>query len=216
MASAKCEQTEAEKRSRAAQGTLAAESELAEREKELVGERATLALLQAGTRPEEVEVAQATVERLREEVSNLNDVSSRLSIQSPVAGVITTCCLKEKVGDYFEEGELICEVEDAQQLEIVIALDEDQTARVRLGQRVRLKARSLPFEIFEVEVERIAPRAAEGDVQSKVNIYCRLDDPDGKLRSGMTGYARIQGRQATIATVFSEKCLRFIRTEFWW
>ena len=149
-------------------------------------------------------------------MSYLKETSRRLAIHSPVAGVITTDRLKQKIGDYFEEGELICEVEDAQQLEIVIALDEDQAARVRPGQRVRLKARSLPFEVFEVEVERIAPRASKGDVQSQVNIYCRLDDPDGKLRSGMTGYARIQCTRAAIATVLATKCLRFIRTEFWW
>ena len=79
-----------------------------------------------------------------------------------------------------------------------------------------MKARSLPFEVFGVEVERIAPLAAKGDFQSQVNIFCRLDDPDGKLRSGMTGYARIDCGHAPIASVFSEKCLRFIRTEFWW
>jgi multidrug resistance efflux pump len=192
------------------------QTELAEREKELAHEQATLALLQAGTRPEDIEAGQATVERLREEAAYLNDVSRRLSIQSPVGGVITTGRLQEKVGDYFEEGELICEVEDAQQLEIVISLDEDRAARIHARQKVRLKARSLPFEVFEVEVERIAPRADKGDVQSQVNIYCRMDDPDGKLRSGMTGYARIQCRQAPLAAVFGEKCLRFIRTEFWW
>jgi multidrug efflux pump subunit AcrA (membrane-fusion protein) len=216
VACARRGQTEAERRSRAALGTSMAESELAEREKELAVEQATLALLEAGTRPEEIEAAEATVERLREEVSSLNDVNDRLLIQCPSAGVITTCRLQEKTGDYFEEGELICEVEDARQLEIVIALDEDQAARVQPGQHVRLKARSLPFEVFEVEVERIAPRAASSIVQSTVNVYCRLDDPDGALRSGMTGHARIDCGQASVATVFTTKCLRFIRTEFWW
>ena len=216
VACARRGQTEAERRSRAALGTSMAESELAEREKELTVEEATLALLQAGTRSEEIEAAQATVERLREQVSSLNDVSDRLLIQSTTAGVITTCRLREKIGNYFEEGELICVVEDARQLEIVIALDEDQAARVQPGQRVRLKARSLAFEVFEVEVERIAPRAATGEVQSNVNVYCRLNDPGGVLRSGMTGHARIDCGRASIATVVSTKCLRFIRTEFWW
>jgi len=143
-------------------------------------------------------------------------VNDRLLIQSPAAGVITTCRLREKIGDFFEEGELICEVEDGSQLQIVISLPEDQAARVEPGQQVCLKARSLPFEVFEVEVERIAPRAVTGDVQSNVNIYCRLDDPDGAFRSGMTGHARIDCGQASLASVFSTKCLRFIRTEFWW
>ena len=154
--------------------------------------------------------------RLHEEISYLKQISGRLAIHSPVAGVITTDRLKQKIGDYFEEGELICEVEDAQQLEVVIALDEDQAARVSPGQTVRMKARSLPFEVFEVEVERIDPRADKGDVQSHVNIYCRLDDPQGRLRSGMTGHARIECGRGSLAAIFAKNCLRFIRTEFWW
>jgi multidrug efflux pump subunit AcrA (membrane-fusion protein) len=216
VACAKCEQTEAEERARAARGTMAAESELAEREKELTHEQATLALLEAGSRPEEIEAAEATVARLREEASYLNELTSRLAIHSPVAGSITTCRLKEKIGDYFEEGGLICDVEDAQTLEVVIAVDEDQAARVRPGQKVRLKARSLPFDVFEVQVERIAPRATQGEVQSAVNVYCRLDDPDRRLRSGMTGYARIRCGRNAIGSVFVTNCARLIRTEFWW
>ena len=130
--------------------------------------------------------------------------------------MITTSRLKEKIGDYFHEGELIGEVEDLGRLEIVIALDEDQAAKVQPGQRVRLKARSQPFDVFEVQVQRIAPRAAKGDVQSHVNVYCRLSAPYGQLCSGMTGYARIECGQSSIATVCYKNCLRFVRTEFWW
>ena len=60
---------------RAARGTLAAESELAEREKDLAYERAALALLEAGSRPEEIEVARATVTRLRQGISYFRDTS---------------------------------------------------------------------------------------------------------------------------------------------
>ena len=48
---------------RAARGTLVDESELAEREKDLAYERSALALLEAGSRPEDIEVARATVTR---------------------------------------------------------------------------------------------------------------------------------------------------------
>ena len=60
---------------RAARGTLAAESELAEREKDLAYERSALALLEAGSRPEKIEVARATVTRLREGISCFEDTS---------------------------------------------------------------------------------------------------------------------------------------------
>ena len=60
---------------RAARGTLAAERELAEREKDLAYGRAALALLEAGSRPEDIEVARATVTRLREGISYFKDTS---------------------------------------------------------------------------------------------------------------------------------------------
>lgn len=213
---ARCDRAVAEKKARIALGTLAAQSTLAEREKELAMEQAALAMLEAGSRPEKIEAAEATIARLAEELSYLGVISSRQAIRSPVAGCITTIRLKEKVGDFFAAGDLICEVEDSGALEVAIALDEDQAARIQPGQTVRLKARSLPFEMFEVQVQRIAPQATKGDFQSKVNVYCSLNDADLQLRSGMTGYAHIECRRATIAAVLTEKCLRFIRTEFWW
>jgi len=60
---------------RAARSTLAAESELAEYEEDLAYERAALALLEAGSRPDEIKVAWATVTRLREGISCFKDTS---------------------------------------------------------------------------------------------------------------------------------------------
>jgi multidrug resistance efflux pump len=56
----------------------------------------------------------------------------------------------------------------------VIAIAEDDAARLRPGQQVRLKARALPFEVFEVKVVRVAPKAVQGDAaRSTVNVYCQ-------------------------------------------
>ena len=124
--------------------------------------------------------------------------------------------LKEKVGSYFAEGELICEIDDPQTLEAVVTLDEEQAADIQPGQTVRLKARALPFEVFEARVERIAPQAVEGDLQSTVTVYCRMQGSHEELRSSMTGYARIERGHGPIGVVLAKRCLRLIRTEFWW
>ena len=213
---AQYEKTVAEKQALAELGTLTAESELAAREKERTAEQAALALLELGARPEEIESAEATVARRQEEMANLQHLQHRLLIHSRVTGSIMTARLREKIGDYFEEGDLICEVEDPQSLEVIIKLDEDQAARVRAGQKVRLKARALPFEIFEVEVDRIAPKADEGELQSTVSVYCKMQESCDGLRSGMTGHARIECGRGPLAQVFTRHCLRRVRTEFWW
>ena len=211
-----CEQTLAEKRARQSVGTLDAETTLAKRQKELAEEQSALKLLEAGTRTEEINAAEAQVARLGEEVKYLRHVQERLLIVSPVSGAVITPRLKEKIGHYFVEGELICEVEDPVTLDVEITLAEEEAARVKPGQNIRLKARALPFDVFEAKVERISPRAVSGTLQNTVTVYCKLTNSDKHLRSGMTGYARIDCGRGPAGEILAKRALRMLRTEFWW
>jgi putative peptide zinc metalloprotease protein len=209
------EQARAEKRVREAKGTLEAEAELARREKELADAQATLTLMEAGSRPEEIEAERARVARLEEDLRYLTGQSGKLTVTSPVAGVITTPRLREKVGQYLHEGDLIGVVEEPGGLEAEIALAEQDVARVQAGQTVKLKARATPFEMVEVPVDRLAPAAGKGEVQSTITVYCRLGDNAADLRPGMTGHARIViGRRAP-GLILLDRALRYVRTEFW-
>jgi multidrug resistance efflux pump len=210
------EQARADKRARQARGTLEAEAELARREKELAEARAILALMEAGSRPEEVEAERARLARLEEERRYLTGLCGKLAVTSPVAGVVTTPRLREKEGQYLREGDLIGVVEEPGGLEAEIALPEQDVARVEVGQRVELKARVAPFETVAVRVERLAPAAGRGEVQSTVTVYCRLGGYAAALRPGMTGHARIVTGRRAPGRIFLDRALRYLRTEFWW
>jgi multidrug resistance efflux pump len=224
------EQARAERHARRARGTLEAEAELAKRAKELADTRAALALLELGNRAEEIEAERARLARLAEEVRYLEGLRDRVRVISPVGGLVATPHLREKVGQYLHEGELIGVVEEPAGLEAEIALAEQDAVRVRPGQRVELKARALPFETRTAQVDRIATAAERGDAQSTVTVYCRVPSPlsprrrgvggEGEaapgLRSEMTGYARIYTGRRRVGEILIDRVLRFIRTEFWW
>jgi len=222
VAQAQLAQAQFQKRHREALGTreaiagLDAEAELARREKDLADTQGTLTLMEAGTRPEEIEAARARLARLNEEARHLEQLESKLLVNGHLPGLITTARLKEKVGQYVREGELICLVEEPGSLEAEIALAEEDVARVRPGQRVELKVRALPFDTCRATVERIAPSATPGDVQGTVTVYCRLENPVVGLQPGMSGYGRISTGQRPIGAIVLDRVLRFLRTEFWW
>jgi multidrug resistance efflux pump len=195
---------------------LEAEAELARRDKELADAQGALALLEAGTRPETVEAEQAHLARLREEAGYLEALGQKLAVCCPVGGVVVTSRLREKVGQYFKEGDLICIIEEPSTLEAEITLAEQDLTRVRVGQSVELKARSLPFETFAATVDRIAPAAGRGEVQSTVTLCCRLPNDGGELRLGMTGQARVFTGRQSVVRVLLDRALRLVRTEFWW
>jgi HlyD family secretion protein len=218
MRQSQVQQAEAEKRAREASGTLTFESELARREKELADTQAALALLEAGGRPEEIEAEQARLARLQEELSYLKGMREKEDVYCSVGGVMTTVRLKEKIGQFFEKGLLIGTVEDIDDLEVEIAMSEQDVAGVEIGQDVELKARALSSQTFTARVDRIAPAAvsAVGDVQSKLAVYCKVVNTSGDLRSGMTGFGRVYRGTKPIGMIVCGKLLRYVRTEFWW
>jgi membrane fusion protein (multidrug efflux system) len=129
--------------------------------------------------------------------------------------------LKERVGQFLHEGDLICLVEDPTILRAEVKLPEQEVERVRPGQRVELKARALPFEPFTGTVERLAPAVATdygptSAGQNTVTVYVAIDGLHDDLKPGMTGHARVNCGRAASGRVLGEKLLRFLRTEFWW
>jgi multidrug efflux pump subunit AcrA (membrane-fusion protein) len=215
-------QAQSQKRHRQALGTreaiagLNAEAELARREKDLADAQSALTLLEAGTRPDQIEAGRAHLARLQEEAAYLEALRDKLLVSSPISGVITTSRLREKIGQYVREGELICQVEEPTVLEAEITITEQEVPRVRPGQAVELKSRALPFETLEALVDRIAPTAVHGDAQGSVIVYCRLDKSPTELRPGMTGHARIYSGRRPIGEILLKWALSYVRTEFWW
>jgi multidrug resistance efflux pump len=213
---ARLAEAEAAKRAHQAKGTLEAEAELARREKELAEAQGVLRLLEAGTRPQEVEAERARLAGLREEVRHLEDQQGKQAVTAPVPGLVVTAYLKQKVGQYLRKGDLICVVEEPAALEAEITLAEQDAARVQKGQDIELKARAMPYETLATKVDRIAPAAGRGEQQSSVAIYCRLNDSPAHLRSEMTGYARVHTGHRPMGAIVLDRALRFVRTEFWW
>jgi multidrug resistance efflux pump len=213
-ARAQVAQARADRRAREAKGVSEARLELDRRERDLAEDRAALAVLETGTRPKELDAERARLEGLRADEAYLLGVQARLVVSSPVPGVVTTPRLKEKVGQYVREGDLICLVEEPDALEAEVTVSEQDAGRVRVGQPVGLKARSLVSETFAARADRVAPAAAAGDGQSTVTVYCRLDRTP--LRPGMSGYARVYGEPRSVGGFLLSRAVRFVRTEFWW
>jgi multidrug efflux pump subunit AcrA (membrane-fusion protein) len=214
-ASAQLAQVQAQRRARELTGTREEETEAARRQKELADAQAALTLLECGSRPEERDAARALVTRLNEELHYLEQSQGQTSVASPVAGIVTTPHLADRVGQYVREGEVICLIEEPSALEAEITLGDEEMARVRVGQEVELKARPLPFRSFRARVDRVAPRVLQGDQHSTVTVYCKVEGTAEELRPGMAGHARIGCGRRPLGAIWADRLLRFLRTEFW-
>lgn len=211
-------EAEADRRVKEANGLRTIEAEISRREQELADAISQLDLLQAGTRPEEIDAEVARQEQLQEQLRFYNSQKEKLIVQSSVSGVVATPRMHEKIGQLATQGLPICVIENASTSRVEIAVGEDDVLGVSSGQPVILKARALPFDTFEATVEHIAT-AATLQVPKQRNVlvvHCELANQDGRLRSGMTGFGRIFRGHRTLGSVMLSKVMRYLRTEFWW
>ncbi len=221
---AQVEQALADRRAHDAAGVLVAEQELAGRERELGEAQSALTLLEAGTRPEEITAQRARLRQIEADVEELEAIERKQTVIAPTAGVVVTPHVADRIGRHFSQGEVICVLDDVEQLTAEIALSEDAVRRVSGGQSARLRPRGLTMETIATNVNHVAAAAAAtipgmaatGTLPSTVTIACDVPNPERRLRPGMTGYARIDTGRRSIAAIVQDRVLHYVRTEFWW
>ena len=191
---------------------------VAVRGKELEEARERLKVLLAGSRPEEIEALEADLRRLNGQASYLQDQLKSLNVVSPIAGVITTHKLKEKVGENVKKGDLIADVNAVKTVIVEIAVPEKEIADVKIGHKVVIKARAFPRTTFEGQVLAVAPivtKQTDWQPQRTVLVTTRLDNSAGLLKPEMTGNAKVYcGEQRAIELVM-RRMVRYLRVEFW-
>jgi HlyD family secretion protein len=195
-----------------------AKEKVALREKELEAAQGNLKVMLAGSRPEEIEATQAEITRLNAQKSYLEDQSRRLTIASPIRGLITSHKLKDRIGQSLKRGELLAEVHEMQTVTAEILVPEKEISDVREGQRIVLKARAFPTRRFEGSVFSIAPvamRDTNGFGGRQFIVTTKLENPELLLRPEMSGNAKIYCGERRLCEITTRRFVRYLRTDFW-
>lgn len=195
-----------------------AEEDVSVRQKELEEAEGRLKMLNAGSRPGEIESVAAETRRWEGHRRYLEDQLTRISIVSPIAGVITTPKLEERVGEHVNKGDLIAKVHDLSTVTAEIAVSEYEISDVQVGQKVELRARSYPGQTFHGTVTSIAPTVSRGEEPSagkSIVVTTQLDNPSLLLKSEMTGTAKIQCGRTRLLSLLTRRLSHTLRVEFW-
>ena len=155
----------------------------------------------------------AVIQRLEAELAQLDDLLNRSRVFAPISGTLTTYRFQEKLGEFLEEGDVVCEVINDEQVVLEMPVPEKEIDAIEIGFPVKFKVRGYPHRSFHAEVAEIAPIAAEGEKISTILIRAGTDNQDRMLKPGMTGIAKIYCGWTVVAHVLSRDIIRFIRTE---
>jgi putative peptide zinc metalloprotease protein len=183
--------------------------------KELAQSQSELNILLAGSRKESIRAVASQVAKLEEKLQILNRQKELLQIRSPIDGVVATSYLHNRVGDFLDKGDALCEIVNDGIVMIELPVPEKEIGDVATGLPITLKVRSYPGRRYNARVIRIAPTAAVGTMERTVNILGELKNIDGSLKAGMTGVGKILCGKRPVFEIASRRAIRWIRTEFW-
>ncbi|MCE9544308.1 MAG: HlyD family efflux transporter periplasmic adaptor subunit, partial [Planctomycetia bacterium] len=153
-----------------------------------------------------------------------------------LAGWSGTPLERHNEGTWLPAGQLLCQVGDPARMEAVVVIDQSDLPFVQTGQSVLLKVdelagRTIPgqiADIAQVSLKSSSPRLSakqgggldtrtdattgqEKPASPSYQLRVPLDNPDGLLRPGLRGEARMQANYETLFT----KLWRFVLQTFY-
>jgi membrane fusion protein (multidrug efflux system) len=174
---------------RAAQTTLDRTKQLAGRE---LAARTTLDAAQT-----EVDQLTAALAAQQSQVALARTNLERAQVLAPFTGTIASRAVEP--GQIVSPGTTMLSIVDLSTVTVEVIAALRDSARIQVGQTVRLAVQGIPETSFSTTVDRVSPVAEAGT--RSIKIYLRLDNPDGLLRGGMfvVGNIVVQRDDAVLA-----------------
>lgn len=152
--------------------------------------------------------------RARQEI--LRREYDRMNISAPRAGIILGEDLRKAVGKHFATGEELCRIGELQSFQLDIQVSEREISYVRLDSPVRFKLKTVPGRVFTGRVSKInAEPVTDANGQQFYPVEVAVENADGLLRPGMTGFARISFGKQAIGVICAQKIWHSLRPELW-
>lgn len=177
--------------------------------------RANLELVKSGASPEQIAAAEAKLQSYQEEQDyNLKKIEQSV-FYMPFDGKIVTMHLKQKIGSYLNKGEKLAIVENTNQVYAEIEVPESDIGFVAESARVRARSPAYFNEDISGTVTAIDQNVTEERFGRVVRVVTLLDNKDGRLKSGMTGYAKVSSNPLPLWNVLTLSLARFVNVEAW-
>ncbi|MCU0968093.1 MAG: efflux RND transporter periplasmic adaptor subunit [Rubrivivax sp.] len=183
--------------------------------REVAQREAALALAKVGTTPQKLQAEQARLDSLREERAGLEGRVRRTELVMPFDGTILTLRLRDRKGSVLERGQPFATVENARSVTAEIEVPESEIGFVRSDGEVRARLNAFSDQIFTGRVATIDRNVTTKEFGNVVKVVATIDNLDGRIKSGMTGHAKVQGETMPVWRAFSLALQRFFAVQVW-
>jgi putative peptide zinc metalloprotease protein len=167
--------------------------------------------------------------RLEQKLSVAQKRTQDLEIRAPMNGVVVTSNVNQEAGRYLSAGDEFARVVDRSTMKARILVQDRELPDVQPGAPAKVKVLPFPYRTYSGHVDKILPAAALDhpvaqtvrlerlgqELANFVAVEMEIPNPDGSLREGMTGKAKINGARHSMAWQTGQAAWRWVRSQFW-
>lgn len=184
-------------------------------QQQLLEAQRSLSLVESPVQEERITVIESNIKRAEAELAYAQQDLAYGTITAPIDGRIVSSKLQFARGQYFDRGDLLATIEDTGELVGEIRMPEEEIGDVAVDADASVKPWAYPGTSFKGKVKSIAPAAEDGTYGKIIRVQVTLQDPEARLKSGMTGNAKVSGGWHLSIVVFTRAIARFVFVELW-
>ena len=163
-------------------------------EAKLGAQRQTLARLQSGSRPEEIESARARVASIEARIASLTQAMDDATMTSPADGVLTSRVAEP--GEQLQAGSPVCVITQLSEAWLTVYVTDVDLARIRIGQEAEVKTDGgqtrkgrLTYIASKAEFTPKNVQTRDERIKLVYRVKVGLDNADGFFKPGMPAEA---------------------------
>lgn len=166
-------------------------------------------------------------DRIGRQIVELTSAHDSLEVKSPISGVVLTPRTKDRLGAYVPEGAELFEIGDLSRLRARLYISEPEVYKLHAASYGRLQVKGI-LGIWDSQSLTVAPVSsaiAPGLIDLTKYTGLRpprfyvidllVANPNGELRPGMTGTARLYGQRASFAGLVWGNVANFFGRKIW-
>lgn len=139
---------------------------------------------------------QERVKQVEADLARSRDDLSKTTLRAPMDGLVTR--VNAKVGEQViigtmnNPGTVILTLSDMDEVLAEVRVDETDVTSVKPGQPTEIRVDAVQGDVYEGAVESIGNAAVREGSVSRFPVKLRIDNPDERLRPGMSAHASIE------------------------
>ncbi len=168
-------------------------------------------------------------ERSAKQYGQLSEMNAALDLRSPIAGTVVTPRVQDQLGAYLKTGNELLEIADMTQMRARIYISEYELYKIRTGETAKLQLdgtlRRRVGHVSLVSTRPTGPQlggAEQPEAESNATqrqqyyfAYIVMENPEGVLKPGMSGVARVYGGRRSFGGMAFEEIKNFWGRKLW-